>query len=198
MRYSESLRILANTEKLLEWLAQSKLSEKELAEKLGYDAKYFRSILNQKAEMSIELLKKLSRLTMIDLKDLAITERKQSSLGGQIKLLRKTRGMSQEDLAKAIGVSKQAISAYETEARDPNPEQRAKLAEFFGLSEAGLFGAPSCSPEILEALQNPIAVQGLLLINKSDKDLRDAIRALLDILPNLTPDKRQALLALCR
>ncbi|MFA5256189.1 MAG: helix-turn-helix transcriptional regulator [Candidatus Omnitrophota bacterium] len=202
MKYSGSIRILANTEKLLSWLKQHNLSEKDLAEKLGYDVAYLKSVLHQKEEISVEFMKKLSNLTKLDLKDITITERKHFFLGDQIKRLRVEKGLSQEELGKAIDVSKQAISSYETGVRDPNPEQRHKLVEIFGITEAELFGGmppdKNLDPEILEALQDPVAVKALLVTFKNSQDIKNTIKSLLDCLPSLSPEKRQAILALCK
>lgn len=54
------------------------------------------------------------------------------------------------------------------------------------------------SPDILEALQDPIAVKALLITHKNSQDIKNSIKALLDCLPTLTIEKRQAILALCR
>jgi transcriptional regulator with XRE-family HTH domain len=60
-------------------------------------------------------------------------------LGSRIKFLRNQKLITQRELAALIGVSKQAISHWEKEIRDPNPKQRKKLAEAFGISVEELF-----------------------------------------------------------
>lgn len=57
---------------------------------------------------------------------------------------------------------------------------------------------PYLSPAILEALQDPVAVQALLITHKNAQDIKEAIRSLLETLPSLSPEKRQAILALCK
>ncbi|WP_018657354.1 helix-turn-helix domain-containing protein [Actinomadura flavalba] len=49
--------------------------------------------------------------------------------------LRGSRGMSQDDLAKALHVSRETISAYETGRVPPPPEFCAAVDEFFGTGE---------------------------------------------------------------
>lgn len=54
------------------------------------------------------------------------------------------------------------------------------------------------SPEILEALKDPIAVKALIMTYKNTQDIKNTIKSFLECLPNITPEKRQALLALCK
>jgi repressor LexA len=143
MQYSGSIRTLANTKKITEWLGRNGLSEKDLAGKLGYDFKYFKKVLHQKEGISIEFMKKLCDATGLDVKDVAMTERKNFFIGDQIRKFRLEKGMSQEELGKAIGKSKKAISAYETGVRDPGSKVREGIADYFGKSVGELHGAPA-------------------------------------------------------
>ena len=52
------------------------------------------------------------------------------------------RGLKQIELAEKIGVGKSTVSNWLSGDREPNRTQRKKLAEFFGITEAELFGAP--------------------------------------------------------
>lgn len=54
------------------------------------------------------------------------------------------------------------------------------------------------SNEILDALKDPIAVKALLVTHKNSEDIKVAIRHMLDCLPTLSIEKRQAILALCK
>ena len=56
------------------------------------------------------------------------------TLGERIIELRNTRGISQADLAEAMGVSRQSVSKWETGASTPDLEKLVKLAEYFQLS----------------------------------------------------------------
>ncbi len=55
-------------------------------------------------------------------------------LGEKIRELRKMRGMSQEQLAEQMDVSRQSVSKWENGAAEPSHEKMAKLAEVFGVS----------------------------------------------------------------
>lgn len=56
------------------------------------------------------------------------------SLGERIKEQRKNCGMSQEKLAELVGVSRQAVTKWETDQSAPSTEKLFKLAEVFGTS----------------------------------------------------------------
>ncbi|MDD5945106.1 MAG: helix-turn-helix transcriptional regulator [Clostridia bacterium] len=57
-----------------------------------------------------------------------------------IKRLRQEKHMTQEELAKRVGVSKAMISAYETEIRYPSYDVLIKLASVFGVTTDYLLG----------------------------------------------------------
>ena len=52
----------------------------------------------------------------------------------RIQYLRKTKGLSQEQLADAIGVSRQAVSKWESEQASPDLEKVVIMSEFFGVT----------------------------------------------------------------
>lgn len=53
------------------------------------------------------------------------------SIADRIRDLRKTKGISQEQLADAIGVSRQAVSKWESEQNIPEIDKIIKLGEYF-------------------------------------------------------------------
>ncbi|WP_270262032.1 helix-turn-helix transcriptional regulator [Lactobacillus panisapium] len=70
----------------------------------------------------------------------------------RIKELREKKDVSQGDLAKVTGLTRQAISNYENNERTPNKEIWEKLASYFNVSVPYLKGAYS-KKEILMKLQ---------------------------------------------
>jgi putative transcriptional regulator len=56
-----------------------------------------------------------------------------------VRELRATRGLSQGDLAKAMGVSRQTINAIETERYTPSLPLAIALARYFGATVEGIF-----------------------------------------------------------
>lgn len=121
-------------------------------------------------------------------------------IGQQIEKLIKERRIQQKNLASILEVGQSTVSHWISGRQEPNPAQRKKLCDYFNITEAELFGASpqKFSAEILEALQDPIAVKVLLATHKNSQDIKNAIRSLLETLPTLSPEKRQAILALCK
>lgn len=60
-------------------------------------------------------------------------------IGEKIKVLRKGKNISQESLAKALGVTFQAVSKWETNATVPDVSLIPSIASFFGVSIDALF-----------------------------------------------------------
>ena len=57
----------------------------------------------------------------------------------RLKVLRAERDWTQEDLAREVGVSRQAINAIETEKYDPSLPLALKLGRLFGLPVESIF-----------------------------------------------------------
>lgn len=57
-----------------------------------------------------------------------------------LKQLRKSRNLSQEDVAKVLNTTVSTISRYETGEREPNLESLCMLADFFNVSLDYLLG----------------------------------------------------------
>lgn len=64
----------------------------------------------------------------------------QIKLGEQMRELRRRNGITQEDLARALGVTAQAVSRWEKGVCYPDMELVPSLANYFGVSIDGLFG----------------------------------------------------------
>ena len=57
----------------------------------------------------------------------------------RIEEIRKARGMNQEELAKALGVSRQTISSLENGRYNPSVELAYKLSKDFGMTIEEVF-----------------------------------------------------------
>ena len=56
-----------------------------------------------------------------------------------IKELRKAKGLRQEDLARALEVTRQTIIAIENNKYDPSLELAMKISKYFGISVNDIF-----------------------------------------------------------
>lgn len=68
-----------------------------------------------------------------------------------LKALRKERGLTQSQLAEALGLSNATITAYETGLRVPTLPSIATLEECFGITAAALMGLEPASPAAIHA-----------------------------------------------
>ena len=62
------------------------------------------------------------------------------TLNENIKHLRQTRNLSQVDLAKALGVTKQSISNWENNNIQPSIDMLIRIADFFSVSTDSILG----------------------------------------------------------
>lgn len=58
----------------------------------------------------------------------------------RIRKLREEKGLTQEELAKILGISRATLASWETGRREPDFETTSKIAEFFGVSIDYLLG----------------------------------------------------------
>ncbi len=63
-------------------------------------------------------------------------------LGNNIKELRKSKRMTQKDLALAMNVSQQTVGAWETERAIPGADTLSELADYFDVTTDYLLGRP--------------------------------------------------------
>lgn len=61
-------------------------------------------------------------------------------LGAKIKELRKEKGITQEQLAKALNVTRSAVALWEVDNTDPDIKNIIAIAKFFGVTTDCLFG----------------------------------------------------------
>lgn len=63
-----------------------------------------------------------------------------TNIANILKNLRNQSNMSQEELAKLLGISRSAVSSYENGTRSPNNELLVKMANIFNVSTDYLLG----------------------------------------------------------
>lgn len=95
------------------------------------------------------------------------------SLGERIKALRRRAGLSQEQVAEQVGVSRQAVAKWEAGHSAPSTENLRKLAQVLqvGLEELAGEPAAACGPDqtglgrsIRTCLQSALSVAGAYLL----------------------------------
>ena len=93
----------------------------------------------------------------------------------KIKELRKTAGLTQENAAKKLNISRQVFANYENEINQPSPEMLCEIADLF-----------NCSIDYLVGREDE---DGAIVI--SGNHLSDDETALLDKLRQLQPIKKE-------
>lgn len=68
-------------------------------------------------------------------------------IGRRISLLRRSRGMTQRQLAKALRVSPSAVGMYEQERRQPSIDVIVAISEVFSVSTQWLLTGKPYTPE---------------------------------------------------
>lgn len=67
-------------------------------------------------------------------------------IGNKIKVLRKSFGLTQKELADKIGIARATLSGYEKQTSQPDIETLKKLAHFFSVSTDFLLGLEYSTP----------------------------------------------------
>ena len=102
------------------------------------------------------------------------------NIGGKILELRKRQNWSQEELAKAIGASRDIIGKYERNENSPSIEMALKIAKVFDVSLDYLLGEGKHAAYDKETIKRLEDIQVLdndtktVLFNIIDTFLRDA------------------------
>ena len=92
-------------------------------------------------------------------------------LGARIAMLRRSSGMSQQELAKKLGISASAVGMYEQSRREPPCQMLVALARIFHVSTDFLLIGSSAGPDDPERLR--ACCRALLNANGQTLVLRD-------------------------
>ncbi len=106
-----------------------------------------------------------------------------SEFGRRLRALRTGRGLTQEELARQLGVSKSALCMYERGEREPRRETLLAVARLFGVDLGELFGLPRTAH--LDRIPAP---------SDADLALSPDERLLLELYRALGSEQRAALL----
>lgn len=97
---------------------------------------------------------------------------KMESFGNRLAALRKSRGLTQEDLAERLNISPQAVSKWENDLTSPDLDTLSQLAEIFEVSADELLGRVRKEAHLVEEGKRKDINQMLLRIrvNSSEGD----------------------------
>lgn len=73
-----------------------------------------------------------------------------ATFGERLKSLRESRGMTQDDLADSLGVSKQAVSQYERGVRRPDYDTLLAICDLFNVSVDYILGKTDHTARLLD------------------------------------------------
>ncbi len=109
-------------------------------------------------------------------------------VGLRLRLLRRERGLSQSDLAQALGLTFQQVQKYEKGTNRISASKLWEAARFLSVPVSALFGADQGSPprsEAMAALAEPDTVRLLEAWSRIERvDQRRAVLALVRSLPD--------------
>lgn len=91
------------------------------------------------------------------------------TMGDRLRELRLRKNLSQEEVAKQIGVTRSAYSHYEINNRQPVYETLKKLAVLFNVSLDYIIGGEPVKPE---TQVTPEAIEIIRILNSMDQDKR--------------------------
>jgi transcriptional regulator with XRE-family HTH domain len=118
-------------------------------------------------------------------------------VGIKIELARTENKWNQEELAKRVKVIRQTIGRWENGETMPDEEDLQKIALATG-KPLSFFLPTGVTPEQASVLNDPIAFNIASMAHKKSQDVKNTVKDMLDCLPNLTPERRQAILTLCK
>jgi len=91
-------------------------------------------------------------------------------LSEKIQVLRKQKGLSQEQLAEMLGVSRQSISKWELDDSAPDIATLVKISEIFGVSTDYLLKGASISGEPIHQQNEPVTPTQSTTVYYEDED----------------------------
>lgn len=90
-----------------------------------------------------------------------------------LKELRAKKGLTTAEVARSLGISRQAYSYYENAKRDPDTAMVKSIAEFFGVSTDYLLGRDE--PDNKRLLNNPDIMEIAALYEKLPENKKELV-----------------------
>jgi len=116
------------------------------------------------------------------------------AVGARIRLFRKMRGLSQQTLADAVGVTFQQVQKYERGANRVSASMLSRIADALGAPVAELFGETSSGVSAVDEVAGLLAQPGAIELLKAFSDLPrgPARAALVDFVRSLSLSRAAA------
>lgn len=89
-----------------------------------------------------------------------------NGLSDKLRILRIKKGLSQEQIANVLGVTKSVISAYECQLRNPTFDKLIKLAQLYNVSTDYLLGVKNNKKVELELNTEGLSRNELMIIQQ--------------------------------
>jgi transcriptional regulator with XRE-family HTH domain len=115
------------------------------------------------------------------------------NIGSRLAFLRDQRGLTQEELATSLGISRAALSHYEKGRREPDTETLGKFADLFKVSMDFLVGRTHQSNAVLDPDIRQFADE----LELSDEQLLERFKLMIDG-QTLTPEEARRFIAFVR
>ncbi|WP_079709819.1 helix-turn-helix domain-containing protein [Paraliobacillus ryukyuensis] len=182
-------RVLA---KKIKYLRHTKaLTQSQLAMKAGVTRTTITNYETGYARPTPEQLDKLAEIFDVDSRWLTktdddfsyhvdekeVSERAQTEFGKKLRLLRKNKKKTMDDLSKIINISRSGYSKYEIGGREPNLNSLVILADYFDVSLDDLLGTKKGVSNNKDIDLLRLVSEGWLLeIAEADEDKQNAIK----------------------
>lgn len=105
-------------------------------------------------------------------------------IGKKIKELREIKQITQEELAKYLGVAPQTVYKYEKEINEPDLKTTSKIAEYFNVTTDYLLGRTDNPDMLNEPIQIAASMKDGLDISDMDDDEKKFINDFVKMVRN--------------
>lgn len=105
-------------------------------------------------------------------------------IGKKIKELREIKQITQEELAKYLGVAPQTVYKYEKEINEPDLKTTSKIAEYFNVTADYLLGRTDNPDMLNEPIQIAASMKDGLDISDMDDDEKKFINDFVKMVRN--------------
>jgi transcriptional regulator with XRE-family HTH domain len=105
-------------------------------------------------------------------------------IGKKIKELREIKQITQEELAKYLGVAPQTVYKYEKEINEPDLKTTSKIAEYFNVTTDYLLGRTDIPDMLNEPIQIAASMKDGLDISDMDDDEKKFINDFIKMVRN--------------